>query len=144
MSKLLDRHGVIQIPAFGYEILRDGIIPEILGRDTAQIMYYSGRALAKKYPCTSLEDIIAFFDKAGWGRLVVDKDKKDELLFSLTSALTTSRLAKNKEANFSIEAGFLAETIQSIKKYATETHEKVNSKKGIVTFTVGWDLKEEV
>jgi hypothetical protein len=140
----MDRHGLIQIPAFGYEILRDSIIPEILGRDNAQIMYFSGRELAKKYPSESYEDIIAFFDKTGWGKLVLEKEKKNEVIFSLTSTLTTSRLTKNNEANFSIEAGYIAENIQAIKNYAAETHEKTNSKKGIVTFTAAWDVKEQI
>ncbi|OZM57902.1 hypothetical protein CIB95_05980 [Lottiidibacillus patelloidae] len=143
MGKILETND-IQVPTFGYELLRDEVIPEILGRDCAQIMYWTGRAMGRKYPCKTLEEIIAFFEKAGWGSLQLTKEKKEEMIFEVTSPIIASRLTSNKDALFGLEAGFLAESVQAIKKYATETHEKVNVKKGIVTFTARWDIKEEI
>jgi predicted hydrocarbon binding protein len=143
MGKILETND-LKIPAFGYELLRDEVIPEILGRDSAQIMYWTGRAMGRKYPCNTIEEIIAFFEKTGWGSLQLLKEKKEEMIFELSSPLISSRLSSNKDALFGLESGFLAESVQSITNYATETHEKVNSKKGIVTFTARWDLKEQI
>ena len=57
------------IPIFGYELMREVLLPEILGDDSPAILYWAGKQLARKYPLKDFEEIIDFFKQAGWGKL---------------------------------------------------------------------------
>ncbi len=130
----------LNVPLFGYEILRENVIPELLGKEHNIILYWAGKSLARKYPVHSFDEIIDFFQKAGWGTLTLLKEKKYELIFELTSSLFEHK----KQIVCPLEAGFLAEQIQSIKGYMTETNETF--KKGApkkVIFHVKWDVSDE-
>ena len=70
---------------FGYELLREVLLPEILGKDTPEILYWAGKRIARIYPVNTLEEIIEFFNRAAWGDLTLKSENKNEMEFELTS-----------------------------------------------------------
>ncbi|WP_338451432.1 YslB family protein [Niallia oryzisoli] len=135
------------IPAFGYELLRKVLLPEILGDDTAEILYWAGKKLARKYPLNSLEEIIDFFNKAGWGILTINKESNNELELELTSSIISKRMQNKKSRDshqFQLEAGFLAEQIEIQKQVISEAFEHPRKKSSKVLFTIKWDKKDIV
>ncbi|MBO8177297.1 YslB family protein [Aeribacillus pallidus] len=131
-----------QLPVFGYELIRDFVLPDLLGQEADGILYWAGKNIARKFPLTSIEEIVTFFEEAGWGQLSIIYEKKDELLFELSGSIVKRRLEINKENSFKIEAGFLAQQIQSQKKAIAETFEEKLLSKQKVRFTVRWDRKD--
>ncbi|MBM7644753.1 putative hydrocarbon binding protein [Scopulibacillus daqui] len=133
------------IPAFGYELLRDALLPELLGEELSSILYWSGRKLARQYPLDTIDDIQAFFEYAAWGQLSVISQQKDKIIFDLTSELVEARMKDNPNASFSLEAGFLAEQLQRQLNCTAEAFaEPKNRKAKHVTFHVKWDFKDMV
>ncbi|MBB5148233.1 MULTISPECIES: YslB family protein [Ureibacillus] len=128
-------------PLFGYELLRDYLVPSILGKHEKDILYWAGKDLARKFPCTDIPLIISFFKDAGWGDLTLEKEMKDGFVFSLTNE---PELLKINERNFRLEAGFIAEQIQNFKGVLTECYEEKKEKQLEVIFTVKMDLKEKI
>lgn len=41
------------VPSFGLDLLRDYLIPELLGDEAPHIMYWAGKDLARKFPLDS-------------------------------------------------------------------------------------------
>lgn len=130
------------ISLFGYELIREFILPEILGKDTPEILYWAGKRLARNHPLNSLDEIIDFFSKASWGLLELKKERKDEIEFELVSPLFVSRVKSKAEHYFQIEAGFLAQQIELQKQAIAETFEHPVKKANKVLFTVKWDRKD--
>ncbi|WP_042355149.1 YslB family protein [Bacillus rubiinfantis] len=129
---------------FGYELIREILLPEILGQDTPEILYWAGKQLARKFPLEDFDKIVDFFDKASWGQLTLKKETKNELEFELKSPLIVSRVKKKAEHFFQLEAGFLAQQIQAQKQVMTETFEHPIKKANTVTFTVKWDHNDSL
>ncbi|RXI98474.1 DUF2507 domain-containing protein [Anaerobacillus alkaliphilus] len=129
----------LQIPLFGYDLLREDVLPDLLGKEHNIILYWSGKSLARKYPVNSIEEIIGFFQRAGWGELTLLKEKKSELTFELTSSL----FGQKKQIHRPLEAGFLAEQIQRIVGYMTETNEVQKKGHPTLIFHVKWDVYDE-
>jgi len=132
------------ISLFGYELIREFIIPEILGKDTPEILYWAGKRLARKFPLTNLDELTAFFARASWGELVLINERKDEMEFQLSSPNMISRVKAKAENYFQIEAGFLAQQIELQKQVIAETFEHPVKKSNKVTFTVKWDKKDSI
>ncbi|KGM44897.1 YslB family protein [Neobacillus niacini] len=130
------------ISLFGYELIREFILPEILGKDTPEILYWAGKRLARSHPLNSFDEIIDFFSKASWGQLELKKERKDEIEFELVSPLFVSRVKSKAEHYFQIEAGFLAQQIELQKQAIAETFEHPVKKANKVLFTVKWDRKD--
>lgn len=132
------------VPAFGYELIREILIPDILGRETTTILYWAGKGLARKYPLQSISEIMNFFTDAGWGTLRLKAEKKDELEFELTSELIKQRFKNQPNCSFQLEAGFLAQQIEMQKEVVTESYEHPKKRSQTVLFTVKWDKKDLV
>ena len=130
------------VSIFGYELIREILLPEILGKDTPEILYWAGKRLARKYPLKNYDEIITFFANASWGQLVIKNETKDELELELNSPLIVSRVKSKAEHFFQLEAGFLAQQIELQKEVSTETFEHPNKKSNKVQFTVKWDKKD--
>lgn len=131
------------VPVFGYELIREILLPSILGKETAAILYWAGKDLARKYPLQTLEEIIDFFAKAGWGSLSSKSEGKNELLLELTSPIIIERFhKKNESTTFGLEAGFLAQQTEQIKNVIAECYEHPKKRSGKVVFTVKWDNKD--
>jgi predicted hydrocarbon binding protein len=129
---------------FGYELLREVLIPEILGKDTPEILYWAGKRLARKYPLNTLEEVVAFFNRASWGDLTVKNENKNEMEFELTSPLLISRVQSKAEHFFQLEAGFLAQQIETQREVIAEAFEHPIKRSQNVQFTVKWDNKDQI
>lgn len=130
---------------FGYELLRDVLLPELLGKEDHSLLYWAGRNLARKYPMETTEELIQFFAKANFGELTLQSETSKEMTFELTSARISDLLSKRKHDSFQLEAGFLAEQIQLRKEKITESFEEVKrGKVDKIIFNVQWDRKDEV
>jgi predicted hydrocarbon binding protein len=133
----------LRVSAFGYELLREILIPDLLGQHSSSLLYWAGKRLARQYPLSSTEEIISFFSYAGWGMLEIINEKKHEIVMELTSELITTRFTLQKTPSFQLEAGFIAEQIQQMNQVVTETYEEIKPRAKKVIFTVKWDSKDQ-
>ncbi len=129
------------VPAFGYEIIRDYALSTILGKHESDVLYWVGKDLARKFPCGDIQLIITFFEDAGWGSLSLEKELKDGYIFQLTN---NPELLNIEKRIFRLEAGFIAEQIQNNNGYLTECYDEKKEKHSTVQFTVKWDIKEKI
>ena len=143
-SKDIKNGEIETVPLFGYELMRDILLPDILGKHTADILYWGGKSLARKFPLVSLEEIEAFFLEAGWGELKKTEEKKDEQIFTLSGPSIERRLSLKTDTSFKMEAGFLAEQIQNQKKAVTEAAEEIQKRAKTVRIIVRTDLKDTI
>lgn len=132
------------VTLFGYELLRADLLPELLGKDTAELLYWSGKRLASKYPLNSIEEIVDFFARASWGALELKKENKQEMEFEMSSSLMVPRVKSKAEHFFQLEAGFLARQIEVLKGSITEAFEHPVKRSQKVLFTVKWDPKDSL
>lgn len=87
----------LEVSAYGYELIREVLLPDMLGQDYADMMYWAGKKLARKFPLESREDLPAFFLDAGWGTLTIAHSKNRSL--SLSSKARWSQTASNIKRN---------------------------------------------
>ncbi|WP_107942926.1 YslB family protein [Metasolibacillus fluoroglycofenilyticus] len=129
------------IPTFGYEIIRDYVLSSILGKHEEDVLYWSGKEIARKFPLFSMEEAAAFFKEAGWGTLTLEKETKDSRTYILTGDADILRFDSRC---FRLEAGFLAQQLQHQIGFLTECYDEKNSKKQLVQFQLKSDLKEVI
>lgn len=132
------------ISIFGYELVREILIPEILGKDTPEILYWAGKRLARKFPLSDYDQLVDFFINASWGQLTIKQESKNQIEFELASPLLVSRIKSKAENFFQLEAGFLAQQIELQKEAIAETFEHPAKRSNIVHFTVKWDKKDQI
>lgn len=132
----------LKIPAFGYELVREHVINDILGKDSFQILYWAGKQLARKFPLNSIDESIEFFRSAGWGNLSISKESKNDYELSLTGEIIARRMDLNSECHFQLEAGFLAEQCAMQKKLTSEAVCNIKKRAKKVLITVQWDQKD--
>ncbi|WP_337020299.1 YslB family protein, partial [Oceanobacillus massiliensis] len=120
----------------GYDILRDVGLPELLGQEKDTLSYFMGKSLARKFDMKTLEDIYLMFEKMGWGKLELVKQKKKEFIFHLLSDSVVLRLKAPFEVDIRLEAGFLAESVQLTEGIECECVEEINHRINQVEFTV--------
>lgn len=130
------------VPVFGYNLIREDLLKDLLGKDTPEHLYWAGKRLARKYPLNTSDEIIAFFHKAGWGNLSIKSQSKQEMLFELESEIITDRLKSFPDCTFHLESGFLAQQTEFQKGVLSEAFEHPRKKGSKVQFTVKWDLKD--
>jgi len=130
------------VSIFSKELLRDILLPDLLGKDHSQILYWAGKQLARKFPLNNVEDIIDFFRNAGWGELVEEKRSKYESEFILSGNIISRRFDLNDKCEFQLEAGFLAQQIEFQKKRITEAAPEPKRKAAKVKLLVRWDTKD--
>ncbi|MGD6816784.1 YslB family protein [Metabacillus sp. 84] len=139
-----EKYEELSVPAFGHEMLREILLPEILGQEYPSLLYWAGRKLARHFPLETAEELPRFFLQSGWGTLTLLHRKQGEMEFELTSDLILTRFQAQKEPSFQLEAGFLAEQVQTIGKHAAEAYEQVKRRSGKVILTVKWDKKDMI
>ncbi len=130
-----------EITQFGYELIRDHVLSSILGKNEEDILYWSGKELARKFPLYELEEAIPFFHEAGWGDLTIDKVSASEAFCTLTG---DPEILKFDQRCFRLEAGFLAQNQQKCSGFLTECYEEKKVKQGQVKFHIKWDLKDKI
>lgn len=91
------------------EILRDALLPNLLGDDSSGILYWAGKDLARQFPVAGNDDLVTFFDQAGWGHLIIDKESDNLITYELTGEPIARRSFAIKTPDFMLETGFLAE-----------------------------------
>ncbi|WP_164216866.1 YslB family protein [Virgibacillus sp. YIM 98842] len=120
----------------GYDVLRYVGLPELLGNEADALLYFMGRNIARKLDIAEMDDILNCFDKLGWGKLELVKQKKNQMVFHLMSDAVVYRLKSELNTEFRLEAGFLAEAIQSIQNMECECTEEINTRIYQVQFNV--------
>ncbi|MHA6252089.1 YslB family protein [Oceanobacillus sp. CAU 1775] len=120
----------------GFDILRYVALPELLGEEAPTLLYYMGRNLARKFEMQSIEDVCYIFEKLGIGKLELVKEKKHKRIFHLLADSVVLRLKASFEADFRLEAGFLAEAIKTIDGIDCECIEEINKRIHQVQFSV--------
>lgn len=124
--------------SFPTTLLRDELIPALVGKD-GNILYWAGKKIAREFVLTKDEEIAVFFKEAGWGNLERIKSKRNTQTFELSGTIIETRQKVDKSANYLLEAGFLAETIQNQIGHLAEALIS-STKKNIVTIIVQVDL----
>lgn len=120
----------------GYDVLRYISLPELLGSEANTLLYFMGKNLARRLISHTLEDIYHIYDRLGWGRLELVKEQKKSLTFHLMADSVVHRLKAPINAEFRLEAGFLAESIQVVKGKPCECVEEINRKIHQIQFKV--------
>ncbi|MFT8446053.1 YslB family protein [Liquorilactobacillus nagelii] len=115
-QELVENKGLATL--LGYETLRDMLLPDLLGTNS-NILYWAGKRLARKFNLAKDEDLPLFFAASNWGNLERIKAKRQQQLFKLSGPIVALRL-KQKNPEFQLETGFLAETIQNQAGFLTE------------------------
>ncbi|RFU70693.1 DUF2507 domain-containing protein [Peribacillus saganii] len=132
------------MPSFGYEVIKDILLPDILGKDSAQILYWAGKQLARKFPLAGTEDVASFFQNAGWGNLHIVKQTRDTYEIELTGYVIARRLSMYPDCHFQLEAGFLAEQLTLQKNMISEAVEEKKKRAGKVILIVKCDAKDHI
>ncbi|WHY33311.1 YslB family protein [Cytobacillus firmus] len=130
------------VPVFGYELIREVLLHDLLGNEAPEILYWAGKRLARMYPLETAGQIAEFFTNAGWGNLSIANESKHELEMILSSPLIAGRLQKNNNCTFQLEAGFIAQQIEFQKEVICEAFEHPRKKTGKIFITVKWDKKD--
>jgi predicted hydrocarbon binding protein len=125
-----------------YELIREVLIPDLLGQELPSILYWSGKSIARKYPLSTTEEIIHFFKDAGWGDLTIQEQKSSEITFELSGDFITARNQSRKGTSYQLEAGFIAQQIEFIQQMLTEAFEEQKKRNNKVLFTARWDKKD--
>lgn len=120
----------------GQDILRYVSFPQFLGHEKDTLLYFIGRNLARNIHIEKIDDIIYIFKKFQWGNLELIKDKKNNITFHLMADEIVHRLKSPLETDFKLEAGFIAEAIQTINARACECTDTLNEKLYRVSFKV--------
>ncbi|QBO37217.1 DUF2507 domain-containing protein [Periweissella cryptocerci] len=142
-EKLIAADG--QPNAFAVNVLRDVLIPDVLQEDTASILYWAGKSLARKYPLASADEIVIFFLNAGFGELELIKDDTNQQYWRITGAFVDNRFTANENVpDFNLEAGFIAQQTEQQGDLAAEANFEVNAKKHEVKIHVQIDFTADV
>ena len=144
MSNKTNIEQLLTIPmnAFAYELIREELLPDIIGKELDRILYWAGKNLARKYTLETFEDIIVFFRQAGWGDLSIVEQNRRELQLQLTSPLIGERYKNKQNTTYQLEAGFLAQQTQQQRQVIAEAYEDPKKRSEKVLFTVKWDAKD--
>jgi predicted hydrocarbon binding protein len=132
----IDELQELQVPALGSELIRQVILPELLGEDNSFVQYYLGKTLARKFPLHTIDEIIAFFNKAGFGTLELIKEKKNEYIFHLSGDIINQRFQYKETPLYRLEAGFLAEQLSHIDQRSYECWDEPKKKHGLIFFRI--------
>jgi hypothetical protein len=141
---LLEKDQEAMVPTFAYELLRDHLIPDLLGKNTNDILYWAGKHIARKFPLTGHEEIVSFFQEAGWGTLYLKQTGKTENTYLLSGKMVEKRMAIRSDANFKLETGFLSQQIEQQKQFLTEGIEEIRKRHTEVLFKIRWDEKDKL
>lgn len=146
MSNKTNIEQLLTIPmnAFAYELIREELLPDIIGKELDRILYWAGKNLARKYTLETFDDIIVFFQQAGWGNLSIVEQNRREMQLQLTSPLITERYKNKQSTTYQLEAGFLAQQTQQQRQVIAETYENQKKRAEKVLFTVKWDSKDSI
>ena len=117
----------------GQELIRDDLLPEILGTEIHQLSSWAGKRLARKYQLADLEAISTFFLQFNLGNLNLTKRTAHKINWTLTGKIVTKRIDAIDDVDFFLEAGIIAQNVTEILETPAESEVmKVNKGKGTV------------
>ncbi|MED4129232.1 YslB family protein [Shouchella miscanthi] len=122
----------------GYELIRNDVLQLVLGKEHDHLLYWVGKSLARKYKLEQIEELHTFFKQVYWGDLSLVKQKKNEWYYELSGEWMT----KEDERSYQLEAGFLAETLET--QFAVATAATYTKKGKAIRLTVHFDHKDTV
>lgn len=123
----------------GYELIRDILLPQIIGQNS-NFLYWAGKELARELYLQKDEEIPLFFEEVNWGKLTRKKSKVQQQRFELSGPVVALRLKNDPKADFKLEAGFLAQTVEQQTGLVTEAIvEEANKHTGTVKILVQVD-----
>ena len=120
------------------QLYRDFILPDILGSDTSEILYWSGKHVSRKYDLASEDDLEEFFDMAGFGELKLTKENRREMIWTLSGKNIRDRIASGAK-EFSLESGIIAQAAQNEQERESEAAAAISKKGDSVQFTARFD-----
>ncbi|MCO0832254.1 DUF2507 domain-containing protein [Fructobacillus sp. W13] len=130
--------------AFASLLLRDGLMKNLLTDDYANITYWAGKDLARQFPQETIENLTDFFKQAAFGDLDISYQGQSEQRWVLSGPVVHDRLAINPQADFSLEAGFLAQQVELQNEAVSESYFELSTRKHEVTITVMIDGDHKV
>lgn len=133
-----------QVNSFALSLLRDGLLKNLLQEDYPHILYWAGKEIARQFPTDTLSTVKEFFANAAFGDLEIKSQNSKNQRWELTGDLVRQRLALNKNADFSLEAGFLAQQLEVQTGAIAEANFKYLKKNEGVSFEVITDLSKTV
>ncbi len=117
----------------GQELVRDDLLPSILGSDIHEISYWAGKHLARSHRLANYDDLSAFFTQFKLGTLKLIKQSGRELNWQLSGPIVKNRLDLFDDPDFYLETGFIAQSCQYILDQTAEAEiAKTNPGKGVV------------
>lgn len=117
----------------GQELIRDDLLPAILGTEIHQLSYWAGKRLARNYQLTDLDAISIFFLQFNLGSLKLTKQTPHKIDWTLTGDIITKRIDSVPDVDFFLEAGIIAHNVTEILQTPAESEVvKINKGKGIV------------
>lgn len=112
----------------GQDVLRYICLPEFLGAEKENLLYFIGKRLARTLDIQNLDDVFLVFTKLYWGNLELIKDKRKSMTFHMMADEIAQRIESSINIDFRLEAGFLSEAIAIITRRPCEVTESVNEK----------------
>jgi len=124
---------------FAVSVLRDFILPDLLDKDTVELLYWAGKNLSRQL-ILDMESLPELFKKAGFGELRITKQTTASYTYTLTGPEVVQRFdTNNDDPEFSLETGIIAETVEkTIGAYCLGTY-TVNSKAKSVSIKIQID-----
>ncbi|TGD23801.1 DUF2507 domain-containing protein [Companilactobacillus suantsaicola] len=97
---------------FAVSVLRDFILPDLLDKDTVELLYWAGKNLSRQL-ILDMQSLPDLFQKAAFGTLEVTKQTKHSYIYTLNGPEVTQRFdTNNDDPEFSLETGIIAETVE--------------------------------
>ncbi|GAK48027.1 hypothetical protein LOSG293_170290 [Secundilactobacillus oryzae JCM 18671] len=123
---------------FGLALLRDVVLPDLMGDDVNNILYFEGKKLARRFPLANQSDEITFFEQAKFGHLEQVKTTTKQVVWLLSGIEVEPRLKQPE--SFMLEAGFLAQQVEQQLGFIAEA--EVKKEKHGIEITVHVDPKD--
>ena len=126
---------------FAVTAMRDLMLPNMLGEDQHNILYWAGRDLAAKLPVRE-EAIPQLFKQVGFGTLTPLKQKRQERQYLLAGDVVATRIRTYEDPDFQLEAGFLAQALQQVLGFAVEGGSAIQRRDQNTILTVVMDNRD--
>jgi len=129
-------------PLFGQIALRDLVLPDLLGDEQSDILYWAGRSLAEKVP-TKEADLPALFAQLGLGTLTSQSQKRQQREYRLDGPVVAARLKDFDAPDFQLEAGLLAQLLQQQLGGVVEGNSQLLPREQAVSITISLDTHDK-
>ena len=126
---------------FALTAMRDLMLPNMLGEEQHNILYWAGRDLAAKLPVDETA-IPQLFTQVGFGALTPLKQKRQERQYLLAGDVVATRIRTYEDPDFQLEAGFLAQALQQVLGFAVEGCSAIQRREQNVVLTVVMDNQD--